>query len=60
MANILESRERWVEAERAFESVKRRTSDDRVLRRSTLGLANALYALQRNRQRAIASPYEIE
>ena len=47
---ILESRERWVEAERAFESVRKRTSDDRVLRRSTLGLANALYALRRKRE----------
>jgi TolA-binding protein len=47
---ILESRERWVEAERAFESVRKRTSDDRVLRRSTLGQANALYALRRKRE----------
>ena len=47
---ILESRERWVEAERAFESVRKRTSDERILRRSTLGLANTLYALQRKRE----------
>ena len=47
---ILESRERWVEAERAFESVRKRTSDERILRRSTLGLANALYALRRKRE----------
>ncbi len=47
---ILESRERWVEAERAFESVRKRSGDERILRRSTLGLANTLYTLQRKRE----------
>lgn len=46
----LESRERWAEAERAFETVRKRTSDDRVLMRATLGLANAFCALQRKRE----------
>jgi len=47
---ILESRERWAEAERAFEMVRKNTTDDRVLMRATLGQANALYALQRKRE----------
>ncbi|MEK7236209.1 MAG: tetratricopeptide repeat protein [Nitrospirota bacterium] len=46
----LESRERWAEAEQAFETVRKRTTDDRVLMRATLGLANALCALQRKRE----------
>jgi TolA-binding protein len=46
----LQLRERWEEAERAFETVRKRTTDDRVLMRATLGLANALCALQRKRE----------
>ncbi len=45
-----ELRERWAEAERAFEMVRKRTSDDRVFKRATLGLANTLFALQRRRE----------
>ncbi len=46
----LELRERWADAERAFETVRKRTTDDRVLMRATLGLANALCVLQRKRE----------
>jgi TolA-binding protein len=47
LAGTLELRERWEETERAFETVRKRTADDRVFMRATLGLANALYAQQR-------------
>lgn len=47
---ILELRERWAEAERTFETVRKRTTDDRVLMRATLGLASTLCALQRKRE----------
>jgi TolA-binding protein len=46
----LESRERWAEAERAFETILKRTTDDRVLMRATLGLASVLCALQRKQE----------
>lgn len=43
----LELRERWAEAERAFETVQKRTTDNRFLMRAALGLAKALYAQHR-------------
>lgn len=46
----LESRERWAEAERAFVTIRKRTTDDRMLMRATAGLANVLCALQRKRE----------
>lgn len=48
----LELRERWAEAERAFETVQKRATDHRVLMPAVLGLAKALYA-QHRRQEAL-------
>ncbi|NWF72826.1 MAG: tetratricopeptide repeat protein [Nitrospirae bacterium] len=40
---------RWAEAERAFDQVRKRAMDDRLVKRATLELANALYAQRRKR-----------
>jgi TolA-binding protein len=40
---------RWTEAERAFDQVRKRATDDRLVKRATLELANALYAQWRKR-----------
>jgi TolA-binding protein len=40
---------RWTEAERAFDTVRERAIDDRLVVRATLDQANALYAQQRKR-----------
>jgi len=45
----LESIGRWTEAERAFDTVRKRATDNRLLMRATLGQANALYAQHRKR-----------
>jgi tetratricopeptide (TPR) repeat protein len=41
--------ERWTEAERAFETVRARAMDDRLVVRATFDLANALYVQRRKR-----------
>ena len=41
---------RWTEAERAFETVRKRATDDRLVARATLDQANALYAQRRKRE----------
>jgi len=40
---------RWTEAERAFDQVRKRATDDRLVTRATSDLANALYAQRRKR-----------
>ncbi len=40
---------RWTEAERAFETVRERAMDDRLVVRATFDLANALYVQRRKR-----------
>jgi len=40
---------RWTEAERAFDTVRKRATDDRLVVRATLDQANALYAQRRKR-----------
>ncbi|MGH7181752.1 MAG: tetratricopeptide repeat protein [Nitrospiraceae bacterium] len=40
---------RWTEAERAFDQVRKRATDDRLVTRATSDLANALYAQHRKR-----------
>ena len=40
---------RWTEAERAFDQVRKRATDDRLVTQATLGLANALYVQRRKR-----------
>jgi TolA-binding protein len=40
---------RWAEAERAFDQVRKRATDDRLVARATLDLANALYVQRRMR-----------
>ena len=40
---------RWTEAERAFDTVRKRATDDRLVVRATLDQANALYAQERKR-----------
>lgn len=40
---------RWTEAERAFDQVRTRATDDRLVARATLDLADALYAQRRKR-----------
>lgn len=47
---ILESREQWADTEQAFGTVRKRSTDDRVLVRATLGQAKALCALKRERE----------
>lgn len=41
---------RWTEAERAFDQVRNRATDDRLVTRATSDLANALYAQRRKRE----------
>lgn len=41
---------RWIEAERAFEKVRARAMDDRLIVRATFDQANALYAQGRKRE----------
>jgi len=40
---------RWTEAERAFDEVRKRATDDRLVARATFDLANALYVQRRKR-----------
>lgn len=47
---IFESREQWADTEQAFGTVRKRSTDDRVLVRATLGQAKALCALKRERE----------
>lgn len=47
---ILDFRGRVAEAEQAFETVRKRATDDPLLMRATLGQANALCTLQRKRE----------
>lgn len=47
---LLEFRGRWEEAERALTMVRRRATDDALMMRATLGLGNALRALQRKQE----------
>jgi len=41
---------RWTEAERAFETVRNRATDDRLIARATVDQANARYAQRRKRE----------
>ncbi len=47
---------RWTEAERAFETVRERAMDDRLVVRATFEQANALYVQKRKRD--AVSPYD--
>ncbi|MCX5721039.1 MAG: tetratricopeptide repeat protein, partial [Nitrospirae bacterium] len=47
---ILDFRGRVAEAEQAFETVRKRATDDQLMMRATLGQANALCTLQRKRE----------
>ncbi|MBI5315270.1 MAG: tetratricopeptide repeat protein [Nitrospirae bacterium] len=44
LGGVLGELGRWTEAERAFDQVRKRATDDRLVKRATLELANALYA----------------
>ena len=49
LGGVLGALGRWTEAERAFDQVRTRATDDRLVARATLELADALYAQNRNR-----------
>jgi tetratricopeptide (TPR) repeat protein len=49
LGGVLGELGRWTDAERAFEQVRKRATDDRLVKRATLELANALYAQWRKR-----------